>query len=159
MGQKELLRGKLMEMVKQGKKTLKSASVELKITYRQAKRIYRAYQEGGDGALIHGNTGKASNRKTDREILERAIALYRGKHPDFGPTFASEKMREVDGLCINVSTLRRMLVSEGLWERKRRSSEYRSRRERRQCFGELIQFDGSHHDWFEGRGLRCALLR
>jgi transposase len=158
MGQKEMLRGKLMEMVKQGKMRLKSASIELKISYRQAKRIYRAYQEGGDAALIHGNVGKTSNRKTEQNILEKATRLYREKYPDFGPTFASEKMAERDGLHLTVSTLRRILVSEGLWERKRRSSEYRSRRERRACFGELIQFDGSHHDWLEGRGPRCCLI-
>jgi hypothetical protein len=72
-----------MEMVKQGKMRLKLASVELKISYRQAKRIYSAYQEGGDAALIHGNAGKASNRKTDREVPERAKALYRGEIPWF----------------------------------------------------------------------------
>jgi transposase len=158
MGQKELLRGKLMEMVRQKKMRLKTASIELKISYRQAKRIYRSYQEGGDAALLHGNTGKASNRKTGKEIQGKAMALYREKYPDFGPTFASEKLAERDGLHISVSTLRRMLVAEGLWERKRRSSEYRSRRERRACFGELLQFDGSRHDWLEGRGQRCCLI-
>jgi transposase len=158
MGQKELLRGKVLEMVRQGKMRLKAAAIELKISYRQAKRLYKAYREWGDAALIHGNVGKASNRKTDKETLEKAIELYRQKYPDFGPTFAAEKMAEVEGLHINVSTLRRMLLAEGLWERKRRSSEYRSRRERRPCFGELIQFDGSRHDWFEGRGPHCCLI-
>jgi transposase len=158
MGQKELLRGKVMEMVKQGKMALKPASIELKISYRQGKRLYKAYREGGDAALIHGNAGKESNRKTDRKTVEKAVTLYREKYPDFGPTFAAEKMAEADGLNITVSTLRRLLIACGLWERERRSREYRSRRERRQCFGELIQFDGSHHDWFEGRGPRCCLI-
>jgi hypothetical protein len=77
MGQKELLRGKLMEMVKQGKTLLKAAAIELKVSYRQGKRIYAAYLRGGDRALIHGNTGKQSNRRTNEAVRTAALAVYR----------------------------------------------------------------------------------
>jgi hypothetical protein len=120
--------------------TIKAASIELKVSYRQGKRIYAAYLNGGDRLLIHGNTGRQSNNRTAESIREAVQEAYRNRYRDFGPTFAAEKL------------------VEGLWERKRQRSEYKSRRERQECFGELIQFDGSHHRWFEGRVLECCLI-
>jgi hypothetical protein len=93
-----------MEMVKQGQKTLKAASVELGMSYRQGKRVYRRYLEGGDEALIHGNTGKPSNRRTDPELARQALSLYAEKYDDFGPTLACEKLAERDGVEIGVNT-------------------------------------------------------
>jgi transposase len=158
MGQKELLRGKLMEMVKQGKMRLKAAALELKVSYRQGKRIYAAYLGGGDRALVHGNVGKPSGRRLAEETREQALALCRERYSDFGPVFAAEKLEEEDGIRVSADTLRRWLTAEGLWEGKRRRRAYRSRRERRSCCGELVQFDGSRHDRFEGRMPRCCLM-
>jgi transposase len=154
----EKLRGKIMEMVKRELKTLKAASLELGISYSQAKRIYQRYLAGGDEALVHGNTGKKSNNKTDEEIVKKAVELYRERYCDFGPTLAQETLFERDGLQISVSTLRRALLASGLWQQKKNGSEYRSRRTPRARFGELVQFDGSHHGWFEGRGIPCCLI-
>ena len=147
-----------MEMVKCGLKTLKTASSELGISYSQAKRIYKRYLAGGDEALVHGNIGKPSHNKNDEGTISRAIELFKEKYYDFGPTLAQEMLLERDGVEISVSTLRRALVSAGLWKQKKNSSEYRSRRAPRARFGELVQFDGSHHDWFEGRGPHCCLI-
>jgi hypothetical protein len=163
MGQKrkkgqEKLRGKIMEMVKRGLKTLKSASLELGLSYSQAKRIYKRYLAGGDNALVHGNTGKPSHNKIDKTTVSQSIALFKEKYYDFGPTLAQEMLSERDGLEISVSTLRRVLMAKELWKQKKNGIEYRSRRTPRARFGELIQFDGSHHDWFEGRGPRCCLI-
>jgi len=154
----EKLRGKIMEMVKRGFKTLKAASLELGISYSQVKRIYKRYMDGGDNALVHGNTGKPSHNKTDKTTVSRAIALFKEKYYDFGPTLAQETLLERDGLKISVSTLRRALLANELWKKKKKGIEYRSRRTPRARFGELVQFDGSHHDWFEGRGPRCCLI-
>ena len=154
----ERLRGKIMELVKQGHKTLKAASLEAGISYRQAKRVYRRYLEGGNEALIHGNAGKPSNRRTDPDLVRRALALYEEQYGDFGPTLAREKLAERDGVAIGVSTLRRELIAAGLWQPERNGRVYRSRRGARDHFGELVQFDGSHHDWFEGRRGRCCLI-
>jgi molybdenum-dependent DNA-binding transcriptional regulator ModE len=158
MGKKEIIRGKVMELVKQEKMTVKAAAVELRVSYRHAWRIYRAYQKGGDAGLIHGNVGKVSNQKIADSIREAALEAYRSRYQDFGPTFAAEKLAEVEKIQLSDETLRRWLIAEGLWKRKRKRSEYRSRRERRRKFGELVQFDGSHHDWFEGRGPKCCLM-
>ena len=154
----EKIRGKIMEMVFQKLKTLKAASLELGISYSQAKRIYKRYQAGGDEALVHGNKGKVSNNKTDEAIIAKAVELYREKYYDFGPTLAQETILERDKLELSVNTLRRALLAAGLWKQKKKSSEYRSRRTPRARFGELVQFDGSHHDWFEGRGAPCCLI-
>ena len=158
MGQKDLIRAKLLEMVKQGKMTLTAASPMMRVGYRQAKRLYSAYLQKGDVGLIHGNYGKRSNNRTPEMILEKALAIYRQKYFDFGPTFACEKLAEADGVQISVNVLRRLLIANGEWKGCRRAREYRSRRERRACFGELVQFDGSHHKWFEDRGPSCCLM-
>jgi transposase len=143
-----------MELVKRGQLTIRAAGKELKVSYRQGRRIYAAYRTDGDKGLIHGNAGKPSNRKTAEDIRERALSAYRERYIGFGPTFAAEKLAETEGIRISDDTLRRWMIAEGLWEGKRRGRAHRSRRERRSCFGELLQFDGSHHDWFEGRGAK-----
>ena len=104
MGQKKLLRSKMLEMVQQGQTTLKAATIT------------------------------------------------------FGPTLAAEKLSEIEGIKISVSVLRRLLIEAVEWKSKRRVKKYRSRRDRHECFGELIQFDGSHHKWLEGRGPSCCLM-
>jgi hypothetical protein len=100
MGQRELLRGKLMEQVQQGQITLKEAALKLKICYRQASRIKAAYERGGDKELIHKNYGKKSHNKTDEFKVRRAVELYEEKYAGFGPTFAAEKLAELDGITI-----------------------------------------------------------
>lgn len=159
----EELRGTIREMVKQGHKSLKAASLELGMSYRQAKRVYRRYRGGGDEALIHGNTGKPSGRGTDPELVCQALSLYTGKYDDFGPALACEKLAERDGVEIGVSVLRRALIAAGLWKPEQNGREYRSRRAAREHFGELVPFDGSRrtkvrHDWFEGRRGRCCRI-
>jgi hypothetical protein len=158
MGQKEMVRAKVMEMVKQGQKKLVDASVILKVSYRQAKRIFKRYLKKGDKGLIHGNYGKPSHNRIDPKIRESILNKYEDKYEGFGPTLAAEKLLEWDGLCVDHETLRRWLVAKGKWERKRKRCEYRQRRKRRERFGELVQFDGSHHDWFEGRRPGCCLM-
>ena len=158
MGQKELLRGNVMELVKRGQLTIRAAAKELKVSYRPGRRIYAAYQAEGDKGLIHGNVGKALNRRIAEAVRKAALKAYRERYSDFGPTFAAEKLEEREGITISEDTLRRWLIAEGIGEGKRKRRAYRSRRERRACFGELLQFDGSHHDWFEGRGRRCCLI-
>ncbi|MDR0683735.1 MAG: ISNCY family transposase [Spirochaetaceae bacterium] len=158
MGKKELLRGKLMAMVEEGKMTLKEAGKRLGISYRQVKRIKASYKKNGDAGLVHGSSGKKSNRQISDEIREKVIKTYQGRYSDFGPTFAAEKLLEVEGVKISAETLRKWLLKEGLWERQRKASGHRSRRERKKCFGDLIQIDGSHHRWFEERGVKCCLM-
>jgi transposase len=151
-------RAQQMELVKTKKMTLAQAARQLGISYRQTKRIYRRYITGGKDSLTHGNTGKTPVNKTDDEMLAKALELYREKYPDFGPTFAVEKLEEGDGIKISVSVFRRSLIAEGLWEPSKNTTEHRSRRTPKERFGELVQFDGSYHAWFEERGPKCCLI-
>jgi transposase len=157
-GKKVEDRKRLMELVDAGKMTIKQASLQMGVSYRQGKRIYSRYKEAGEEGLIHGNSGREPVNKTDQEKVKEAVKLYEEKYNDFGPTFAAEKLAEDDGLEISVSVFRRALIEEDLWERAKNTSEHRSRRGPREHFGELVQFDGSHHRWFEERGPKCCLI-
>jgi hypothetical protein len=147
-----------MEMVQRRLKTVAAASVEIGVSYRQAERIYKRYRARGDEALVHGDKGRPSNHKTDKKIIDRALELYRGTYHDFGPTLAAEKIRERDGLDIGVGVLRHALIQDGQWESPKNKVKYRSRLVPRKRVGELVQFDGSAHYWFEGRSSRCCLI-
>ncbi len=157
MSQKERDVLKVMHGVLKGERTQAQAAHLLQITVRQVRRIQRRLEAGGDQALIHGLRGKPSNHRCDRAFRRAVLAAYRRHYHDFGPTFASEKLAD-DGLKVRPQTLRRWLIQEGLWQRRRRRDPHRSRRPRRECFGELVQMDASIHDWLEGRGEEMVLI-
>jgi hypothetical protein len=148
---------KVMAPVLTGHRLQVEASRLLGLSDRQIRRIRHKLQCGGDGAIVHGLRGKPSNRRLARGYRQKVLGAYRAELIGFGPTFAAEKLAG-RGLPVAVRTLREWLVVEGLWQRHRRRDKHRSRRERRPCFGELVQADGSHHDWLEGRGESMVLL-
>lgn len=148
---------KVMQVVLDGKRTQAEAARLLKRSVRQIRRIQRKLEEDGDTALVHGLRGKPSNHQHESTLRQRVLKAYRARYPDFGPTLACEKLAE-EKLHVGVETLRRWLLAEGLWERKRRRDPHRSRRPRRSCFGELVQMDASIHDWLEGRGETLVLI-
>jgi len=154
MSEKERLRKAIFEMVKQGCLTLIKAAQQTEMSYRQAKRLYKRYKEDGDAALVNRHRGRESNRK--HPLQEEIVARYKEKYEGFGPTLAAEYLEE-DKLKIDHETLRRLLLSKGLWSKQRKRSPYRRRRECRAQFGELVQIDGSIHDWLEEGRHRCLL--
>lgn len=155
MSEKERLRKAIFEMVKQGKLKLGQAAKQCEISYRQAKRIYRNYKAKGDSGLTHQGRGNQSNRK--HPYREKIILRYKERYQGFGPTLAAEKLWEEDGLHVNHETLREWLLKENLWQKQRKRSPYRRQRECRSQFGELVQIDGSIHDWLEEGRHRCLL--
>jgi transposase len=157
MNSRERRRMVIMDQVLTSNITLKRAAKLMQVSYRQAKRIKRSFLNQKDAGLIHKNRGKKSNNKKPDAFREVVLDLYRKDYPDFGPTFAAEKLLE-RGYRVDHETLRRWLVAAGLWERKRRRKQFRQRREPKHHFGELIQVDGSHHHWFEDRGPSCCLM-
>ena len=157
MSRKERLRVGLLAQVACGKLSLKAAAELMRISVRQARRIWKGYQACGDEGLVHGLRGRTGNRGLKASAKQTVLALYRERYADFGPTLAAEKLSE-QGHEIDHETLRRLLLKEGLWSRHRRRKAHRSRRERKECLGEMEQMDGSHHDWFEGRGPWCVLM-
>ena len=158
MSQKErdvlfILRGVLA-----GKRTQAEAADLLQLSVRQVRRIQRKLEASGDGAIVHGLRGRPSNHQTDAAHKARVLGLYREHYPDFGPSFACEKLLDLHGLEVCPQTLRHWLIEAGLWKRRRRRDPHRTRRPRRDCFGELIQMDASIHDWLEGRGESLVLI-
>jgi hypothetical protein len=157
MSQKERDVLKIMQPVLDGQRTQAQAAHLLELSIRQVRRIQRKLELDGDQALLHGLRGKPSNHRLDRAFRRTVLAAYRRHYHDFGPTFACEKLEE-RGLVVCPQTLRRWLIEAGLWERRRRRDQHRSRRPRRECFGELVQMDASVHDWLEGRGEEPMVL-
>jgi hypothetical protein len=157
MSQKERDVLKIMHGVVSGERTQAEAARLLDLSTRQVRRLQRKLEARGDGALVHGLRGRPSNRQPDPSFKRAVLDAYRARYPDFGPTFACEKLA-VEGLKVSPQTLRRWLLEAGLWQRQRRRDPHRSRRLRRACFGELVQMDASTHDWLEGRGEDIVLI-
>lgn len=158
MSRKEISRVSVLDEVVAKMLTQVSASAKLGITDRHLRRILKNYKKFGPPALIHGLRGKLSNRATPQDKLDEAIKLVEDKYWDFGPTFAAEKLFENHDLKIDHDVLRHEMVRVGLWTVKERKQRHRSWRERKEYFGQMVQFDGSHHAWFELRGKICCLL-
>jgi transposase len=151
MSRRERQRLEMFSRVRRGEISLVKASELLGMSYRQTKRCFGRYQKEGDRGLVHRLRGRPSNRQTDVRQKRRILSLYEKKYADYGPTLAVECLDEEDGVSVPVETLRQWLLSAGLWRKRRRRRAYRQRRLRKEYFGELVQMDGSHHDWFEGR--------
>jgi hypothetical protein len=117
------------------------------------------YRKKGAQGIVSGRRGKPSNNRLDVLMVQQALDLIKEKYEDFGPTLAHEKLTEKHGLRLSKESVRKIMIEEELWRPKRaKKPSVHQMRERRACFGELVQIDGSDHDWFEGRGARCTLL-
>lgn len=159
MSQRELSRLEVIQRVCRKALTQRRAAELLSVSVRQVKRLCRAYRREGTAALASRQRGRPSNHRLRPEAVERARELLRERYHDFGPTFAREKLAEAHGLRLGVETVRQLMIADGLWRvRRARQVVIHQLRERRAAYGELVQLDGSPHDWFEGRAERCTLL-
>lgn len=152
-----LKRAKVLEMVRCKKMTQKEAGEILGLSRRQVIRIYKRYVVGGEELLNHGLRGKPGNHRFKEELKREVIESYKKNYGGFGPTFACELLAEREGLKVSPSTLRLWLLKEGLWERKRKVAKHRYRRPRKEHFGEMVQMDGSIHDWFGEGDKKCLM--
>lgn len=158
LSQRELKRIHLIHKVLDGTlKQVEAAGIVL-LSDRQIRRMVKRVRVEGDKGVVHKSKGKPSNRRLPKKIKDKVIRLYREKYKGFGPTLASEKLLEIDGIKISDETLRWWLIGSGDWEKVRKGRAHRQWRERKHYLGEMIQMDGSHHDWFEGRGPRCVFM-
>jgi transposase len=147
-----------MSRVKRRELRLTKAAELLGVSYRQAKRVYRRYREERDAGLVHRLRGRPSNHRANAKERERVLSLYRERYVDFGPTLAAEYLAREDGATVGVTTLRRWLMADGLWQARRKRSIHRRWRARKEHLGEMVQMDGSFHDWFEGRRAWAVLM-
>jgi hypothetical protein len=159
MSSGELERVEVMGRVGSGDLKLSDAAIMLELSYRQTKRLWRRYRKAGREGLKHGNAGRPSNRSKPLKVRRRVLHLIKKKYSGsekerFGPTLAAEHLAEEDGIVMDHETLRRWMLAGRLWSRQRKHKKHCQRRERKPHFGELVQLDGSFHDWLEGRGPR-----
>ena len=159
MSVKEAERLGVMRQMDKRSINLRQASEELGLCQRQVKRIRKRYLQQGDLGLMSLKKGLRNGNKTPDATREKALSLLRQYFPDFGPTLAQEKLKVCYGIDLSRETIRKWMIVESLWNFKvRRKIKIHQRRTRRSRFGEMLQCDGSHHDWFEGRGGKCCLL-
>jgi len=159
MSQKELDRLEIIQKVIEHRITQKTLAKVLNLSYRQINRLVNLYRRYGTKGVISKKREKLSNRKfTDKFKLE-VKKIIEESYFDFGPTFASEKLYENHQIKLNKETLRQWMIEWDIWKRKKlKETVLHQQRTRRSYFGELVQIDGSHHDWFEGRGDKCCLI-
>lgn len=163
MSGRELGRVEVLGRVKSGSLAVTQAATLLGVSYRQAKRLWRQFKRGGAPALRHRHAGRTSNRGRPATLRRRVLTLIRQKYSGdvttrFGPTLVAEHLASEDGLTVDHETVRRWMLAGGLWSRQRRRAPYRQRRARKAHLGELVQFDGSFHAWYEARGPRRCLI-
>lgn len=158
MSQRELSRLEVIQRVKKKNLKQREAAELLSLSLRQVKRLCEAYQAGGAAALVSKQRGRPSNNRLPEKTLRKARQLLHKRYHDFGPTLAHEKL-SIEGVSLSVEAVRQLMIGEGLWQvRRARRPVIHQLRERRARLGELIQIDGSPHDWFEGRAPKCTLL-
>lgn len=163
MSERELRRAAVLAQVKSGAWTIVEAAERMELSYRQAKRLWKSYESEGAVGLVHGNAGRASNRAKPKRVRAKVVRLIRQKYSGevgvrFGPTLAAEHLASEDEIELSATTVRRWMLAEGLWSRARKARQHRKRRQRREHFGDLVQLDGSFHEWLEGRGPRGCLM-
>jgi len=158
MSLRELRRLKAVHEVRKKHITQKAAALMLCLSERQVRRLVMAVKKEGDAGVVHKNRGRRSNRKKPDKMRSKVLSLYRKRYKGFGPTLATEKLFERDGFKLSDETLRQWLLEAGLWVKRRKRSGHKQWRERKECFGEMVQMDGSHHDWLEGRGPDLVIM-
>jgi transposase len=159
MGQRQLQRWHLMEMVEVGKITLKEAGEKIGVCYRQAKRIRRVLREKGMRGLIHGNTGRPSHRRLSEVLRERVLQLSKELYAEFNDTHFTEKLGEEEGIVLSRETVRRIRRGARIEpKRRRRAKRHRKRRERMAQEGWMVLWDGSPHPWLGEGYPPCCLM-
>lgn len=158
LSMRDLDRLKVIRDVLEGRLTRPQAAEQLDLSPRQVRRLCQRVSRQGPRGLVHRLRGKPSNRTIDESVVKQALALIAKNYADFGPTLSAEKLLERHGLEVSITTLRRRMLDAGLWKSRAYRKRHRAWRQRRACIGELVQVDGSIHDWFEGRGPRCWLI-
>jgi len=136
------------------------AAKQLNLSVRQAKRLKAGVIKKGIRGIIHKLRGRSSNNKIEKGLLKEIKKIIRKNYPDFGPTLAAEKLMEIHKINLGVTTVRNLMIREEFFKpkRKKQKAEHRSWRERKECYGEMEQFDGGYHFWFEKRNGEVCLL-
>jgi len=158
VAKRDLVTAQTLDRLIDGRITTDLAARELGKSTRQIRRLRRRYEQAGIEGLRSRHIGRTAANRLDAELRERVLSTVRALYPDFGPTLANEKLLVEHGLEISTESVRQLMIGDGLWRNRKRKRNVHQPRERRPYYGELVQIDGSPHDWFENRGPRCTLL-
>lgn len=158
LSKRELQRGGVLARVRAGEFQVKDAAALMRVSYRQAKRLWKRFRAGGAASLKHGNAGRVSNRQRPERERQKILGKVEEKYSSFGPTLAAEHLGSEDRLQVHPETLRRWMLEAGLWKGARKRKPHRKRRDRRAHFGELVQLDGSFHEWYQDRAGKACLM-
>lgn len=159
MSKKEVDRLRILHRVMDRQLSQVYGAKLLDITDRQVRNLLHKLRKHGDRGIVHGNRGRQAVNKMPLELEDQIGRIIEEKYPDFGPTLASEKLFERDGIKVGREKLRQIMIAKGLWRvRKRRDREVHQWRERKHYYGEMVQFDGSHHLWLEDRGPKMVFM-
>lgn len=158
MSNRDIDRLKVIQNTIDGKLIWPQAADILALSERQVGRLCARVREEGNRGVIHGLKGLPSNNKLPEALINEAIGIVKQHFADFGPTLANEHLLDDYKIRVSTNTLRKAMIVAELYKPKTHKPKHRNWRERRACVGMLVQLDGSEHDWFEGRGPKCALL-
>ena len=159
MSKRELRRIPIIHRVMEKRLTQIKAAEMLDLSDRQIRRIISKIEAGGDPAIIHRNRGKESPFKLPKDREEKIISIIEKRYYDFGPTFAAEKLFECEKIKISKEKLRQLMIAHDIdYQRRKKKGAIHQWRERKHHRGEMIQMDGSDHNWLEGRGPRLVLM-
>ena len=158
MKRKELRRLHVIQKVLEKEIKQVNAAEILGLSTRQVKRIVKRVRKEGEVGIIHKLRGRRSSNAIDEKKKKEVNRVCKQKYEDFGPTLASEKLLENEKIEVSKETVRQWMLEEGLWTIKRKRRKHRKWRERKPCYGQMVQMDGSHHDWLEGRGPKLVLM-
>lgn len=158
MKPREIKRLHLIGQALEGKISQKQAAEVAGLSTRQMRRLMKRVKEEGERGILHRRRGKPSNRRIADKTRQTILALFEKHYGDYGPTLASEKLQERHQIGVHAETLRLWLRQARLPYKQRRARPHRQWRQRRSCFGQMVQMDGSHHDWLEGRGPKLVLM-
>ncbi len=158
MSRKEVERLKIINQIETKVLTVEEEADLMGISSRQTYRVLKKIKEEGSAGIIHKLRGRKSNRGYPGELKDKVIEIYKAHYSDYGPTLFSEQLVKTHKILVDHETMRKWLRAKAITTTMRRKRSHRKKRERRSCFGAMLQFDGSHHDWFEGRGTECCLI-
>ena len=158
MSRQEAKRLYIIHQAMDQKITQSEAATLIDLSDRQIRRMIKRIRKEGNEGICHRSRGMISNHRIPKKIKNKTLKLFREQYKDFNLVHATEKLSEVHGITLSDETLRLWLNEAEIPYKKRKVKKHRQRRERRAHFGELVQIDGSHHDWFEGRGPVCVFM-
>jgi len=158
MTKRELERWQVIQRVLRGELTQLLAGEALGLSERQVRRMVKKVRRRGARALAHASRGRESPRKMVEALEDRIAEIIRSRYQDFSPLHVAEKLSERHRIEVSREKVRQVMMAKGLWRRRRYRKVAHIWRERKHHLGEMVQMDGSHHDWLEGRGPWMVLM-